>query len=177
MSDGDPTGGITKAKRPRPSGLRPPWKPGQSGNPGGRPKGLSGMIRDLTNDGTDIWRVVSEVLHGSHGAKARDRLDAAQMLADRLYGRAVETAVQVRANIDATAATLPELDVSTLEALARLGSGASDTQAGTLAGHALAILPEAQAFAPSDAVIDSQYVNVNPTEEHDDTPGGVGGGG
>ena len=46
------------------SGLRPPWKPGQSGNPGGRPKG-SGL--------TDIIRRVLSQPDESYGTKA-DRL-------------------------------------------------------------------------------------------------------
>ena len=63
------------------------WKPGQSGNPGGRPK-VSAEIRDLARD---------------HGAKAIERLvalmhsknesvavRAAEALLDRGYGRPVQ---------------------------------------------------------------------------------------
>lgn len=43
-SPGENTKESTK-KRGNPQNLRPPWKPGQSGNPGGRPKKIiTGMI-------------------------------------------------------------------------------------------------------------------------------------
>ena len=48
---------------PRPHPLPPRWKPGQSGNPSGRPKGLVHYIQDKTRKGRElidwylaIWR-------------------------------------------------------------------------------------------------------------------------
>jgi hypothetical protein len=34
-----------------PQNLRPPWRPGESGNPGGRRSGFVGEIRRQTKDG------------------------------------------------------------------------------------------------------------------------------
>ncbi len=40
-----------------------PWKPGQSGNPGGKPL-LARVIKDLTNNGNDIAEFVVSVMRG-----------------------------------------------------------------------------------------------------------------
>jgi hypothetical protein len=39
-------GDTTPEETPRPSGLMPPWKPGQSGNPNGRPKGARNKLSE-----------------------------------------------------------------------------------------------------------------------------------
>lgn len=39
-------GDNTPAKSPRTVGLMPPWKPGQSGNPAGRPKGSRSKLSE-----------------------------------------------------------------------------------------------------------------------------------
>lgn len=74
------------------------WKPGQSGNPGGRPKGLAAKVRELvppeqltefylailTRDAKVLRKLgikVTEVL-------LSDRTKAADWLADRGYGKA-----------------------------------------------------------------------------------------
>lgn len=68
-------------------GLRPPWQPGQSGNPGGRPKGLARRIREeVGNDGSRLVKVVIGVLD-DESASRRDRLEAASWLADRAFGK------------------------------------------------------------------------------------------
>jgi hypothetical protein len=38
-------GDVTPAKTPR-KGLMPPWQPGQSGNPNGRPKGARSILQE-----------------------------------------------------------------------------------------------------------------------------------
>lgn len=40
------SGEDTPAKRPKSANLRPPWKPGQSGNPAGRPKGARNKLSE-----------------------------------------------------------------------------------------------------------------------------------
>lgn len=40
------TQGENTPKKDRPSQLMPPWQPGQSGNPAGRPKGARGKLSD-----------------------------------------------------------------------------------------------------------------------------------
>jgi Family of unknown function (DUF5681) len=57
--------------------------PGQSGNPGGRPKGLSRRGRELVGDDGEV--IAEYMLSVMHDEKARtaDRLEAAKWLADR----------------------------------------------------------------------------------------------
>lgn len=79
------------------SGGRPPqqyqFKPGQSGNPGGRPRGFSRYIRQQTKDGTELVDLMVKVLRGEpvNGQRRkptlRDRMDAATWLADRGFGK------------------------------------------------------------------------------------------
>ena len=47
MATGNNT--VTTAKRPVPPQLTP-WKPGQSGNPNGRPKGISAALKELLRE-------------------------------------------------------------------------------------------------------------------------------
>jgi hypothetical protein len=61
--------------------------PGVSGNPGGRPVGLSGMIRDATNEGAELIEFVLGLFRGEHGSDIRMRADAASWLADRGFGK------------------------------------------------------------------------------------------
>src|SRR5260370_33848298 len=44
------------------SGLKPPWKPGQSGNPAGRPKGISLRARMKKRD-ADAWKTFDYLLN------------------------------------------------------------------------------------------------------------------
>ena len=64
------------------------FKPGQSGNPGGRPKGLSRRVRELVgDDGHEIADFMFSVM-ADERARNADRIDAAKWLADRGFGRA-----------------------------------------------------------------------------------------
>jgi hypothetical protein len=79
------------------------FKPGQSGNPGGRPKGFASTVQDKCGkDGKKLveaacllaWGTPAEVRAFFGEAVKRDgkvRLTAIQFLADRGYGKAVET--------------------------------------------------------------------------------------
>lgn len=68
-----------------------PWKPGQSGNPAGRPKGGIGLatyIREHTLEGRELVDFLLEVVRtGGEDFKGRDRLTAVEMLMDRAFGK------------------------------------------------------------------------------------------
>ena len=68
-----------------------PWlfKPGNSANPGGRPKGLAELVRRETKDGAELVRFMLGVLRGRK-QPLRYRLEAATWLADRGFGKALQ---------------------------------------------------------------------------------------
>lgn len=66
------------------------FSPGVSGNPGGRPKGLSRRVRELVGeDGGAIADNMVSVMTDER-ARTADRLEAAKWLADRGFGRSVQ---------------------------------------------------------------------------------------
>jgi predicted nucleic acid-binding Zn ribbon protein len=65
-----------------------PFRPGQSGNPGGRPKGLVETIRASTQDGQELVQFMLQLFRGEmKGARMRDRMEAATWLCDRGFGK------------------------------------------------------------------------------------------
>lgn len=80
-----------------------PFKPGQSGNPGGRPKGLASAVKEIAGkDGKRLVEAWAAIAFGStHEVKrvfgatlkptVRDRLMALEQLADRGFGKAVQS--------------------------------------------------------------------------------------
>jgi len=82
-----------------------PWKPGQSGNPSGRPKGtrdLAGYVLETTGGGMELVNALLSIARGvmpnvpvQEGSRARkdqqvrpaDQLKAIEMLLDRGFGR------------------------------------------------------------------------------------------
>jgi Family of unknown function (DUF5681) len=64
------------------------FRPGQSGNPGGRPRGLARTAREVVGDDgraiIDFWMSVMS----DRAASMRDRLEASRLLADRGWGKA-----------------------------------------------------------------------------------------
>lgn len=64
------------------------WKPGQSGNPGGRPKGIARQMRDaIKDDPTRVTRIFLDILEDPE-AKDSDRIAAGREYLDRAYGKA-----------------------------------------------------------------------------------------
>src|SRR5688572_16077591 len=78
-----------------------PWQKGQSGNPGGRPKGLASTFQKLAGkDGEKLaamlWAVIEgdEEALGQLGYEApsnRERLQAIEIFLDRGWGRAPQS--------------------------------------------------------------------------------------
>jgi len=82
-----------------------PWKPGQSGNPSGRPKGtrdLAGYVLESTGGGKELVDALVSIVRGvvpsvaaQEGSRPRkdqqvrpaDQLKAIEMLLDRGFGR------------------------------------------------------------------------------------------
>lgn len=62
------------------------FKPGQSGNPGGRPKGLMEHVRRQTKDGHEIIAILQEILRNKKNAPEH-RIQAARELLNRGFGR------------------------------------------------------------------------------------------
>jgi hypothetical protein len=61
-------------------GLRP-WQPGQSGNPGGRPKGLASLCREHTPEAVDT------LVRALRSDDERVAVTAASVLLDRGWGK------------------------------------------------------------------------------------------
>lgn len=80
--------------------------PGISGNPGGRPKGLTRRVRELVgDDGTAIAEFMHAVMV-DEAERTTDRLEAARWLADRGFGRSpqdVELALKAQEGVDVQA--------------------------------------------------------------------------
>jgi hypothetical protein len=93
---------------PTPKQLAHRWKPGTSGNPGGRPRSLEKRVRELV-DFDAITRGLADIALGklpeglSEGStvKIRDRIEAAKLLYDRGFGKAkitVDLAADIATN-------------------------------------------------------------------------------
>jgi len=80
--------GLDKPKRKLPPHL---WKVGQSGNPGGRVRGLERRVRELLGDDIDQIILAMRDIARSPGFKAADRINAAKLLMDRGWGQAQQT--------------------------------------------------------------------------------------
>ncbi len=88
-------------------------KAGTTLNPGGRIKGLSQRIRELTNDGEKILRLLADMVEGKVKANPRDQLEAGKILLERGFGKVAD----VRIELDGAGAATAELTDEALTAL------------------------------------------------------------
>jgi hypothetical protein len=64
------------------------FRPGMSGNPGGRPRGLRRQVRDLVGEGGEAITEFMFSVMVDESQRISQRMDAAKWLADRGFGRA-----------------------------------------------------------------------------------------
>jgi len=69
--------------------LNSTWVPGVSGNPSGRPRGFTRLIRDSTEEGLELVTFALSIMRGRRKAPIKLRFEAMCWLADRGWGRAV----------------------------------------------------------------------------------------
>ena len=94
------------------------FQPGQSGNPGGRPKlgvALAEKVRKATKDGNTLIRLLVEIADGGQEAKLSDRLAAADMLLSRGWGKSVSQ-IEVTADVQVSH-TLSDFNTAELREL------------------------------------------------------------
>jgi hypothetical protein len=92
------------------------FMPGVSGNPGGRPKGLSRRVRELVgDDGQAIAEYMFRVL-SDETQRTADRMEAAKWLADRGFGKPLQ-ALDIDVNAG-YAFDISDLSTPDLEAIA-----------------------------------------------------------
>jgi hypothetical protein len=92
--NGQRTGGVTGKG----------FMPGESGNPGGRPRGLARSTRELVGDDgmalAELWWSIAQ----DPMQRTSDRLEASRLLADRGWGKAAVFAPQEGDPLDLSAA-------------------------------------------------------------------------
>ncbi len=113
--------GMESDSKPTWSSNLRPYRPGQSGNPSGRPrggKGLAARIREKTRDGEELVDLLRRIANGEEKATARDRLTAAGMLFERGFGRPIDIHAEVRVD-DETQTYVQTMAADALEQLAR----------------------------------------------------------
>ena len=72
--------------------MKEPWKPGESGNPSGTPKGGEGFAARLREKAGEGGKVLAEWLFEiAEHAEPGDRLKAISLIADRAFGKVKET--------------------------------------------------------------------------------------
>lgn len=112
-----------------------PWRPGQSGNPGGRPKKLANRVKELIGeDGARAIEALGAIAFGTPKQrraifgealqpKVRDRREAIKELLDRGFGRAIQAVEHSGPDggpIDLSAASVEELKARARDIVSRL---------------------------------------------------------
>ena len=109
-----------------------PFKPGVTGNPGGRPKGLAALVREKTKDGQDPIGFLVRVLKGKiRGVKMEHRIAAAKELLDRGFGRAVQ-AIEHSGSTNADSRPLQEFSIEELRKFLAMAEQVDKTPGNTV---------------------------------------------
>ena len=135
-----------KPKKKLAKGMKP-YKPGQSGNPRGRPKGAKGLAKYLRKQlGDDLFKVADEMIKillgkSQYGTSNRDVMTAATWLTDRAVGKAEERVIiNSNAEVGRTGAAVSRLSDSDLAKLDILVAKMDSDE----------IDPDAPAFEPGE---------------------------
>ena len=104
-------------ERPQNRGATGRFVPGNRANPGGRPKGLAALVRAETRDGAELVAFMLGVLRAPKQPTAL-RILAAQWLADRGFGKAVQF-VEADVSVDATVSAVDPVRERIREVLTR----------------------------------------------------------
>jgi hypothetical protein len=99
--------------------LRPPWKPGESGNPNGRPKKSLDIAAIAREQSEEAMRKIAKLMKSDDEKIA---LAAANAVLDRAIGKPTQT------NVNVQKTDVEDLDIDELYAIAKSGS-ARDHQA------------------------------------------------
>lgn len=100
-------------------GLKPPWKPGQTGNPNGRPKKVQQIIDRAQEHAEAALDALIELVNSED---ERVKLQAATALLDRGLGKPKQTVEDVTSKTEVSDYTVDEL-----RALAGMGSKRATT--------------------------------------------------
>lgn len=104
------------------------FKPGQSGNPGGRPKGIAAKAREHTDKALDV------LVEGMDADDPRVRVAAAKEVLDRGWGKPLTMTADVSNRLDAF--NDDELDTAISALRAAIGASGEDGDgAGTSTQH------------------------------------------
>ena len=105
-----------------------PFKPGQSGNPGGRPKGIAAKAREHTDKALDV------LVSALDDADTRVQIAAAKEILDRGFGKPVTMTADVSKRLD----DMDDASLDTAIDALRAAIGSSDdagTREGTQTAH------------------------------------------
>lgn len=98
------------------------FKPGQSGNPAGRPKKDRDIIKQAKDSADDAMRTLVRLLKSSD---ERVALNAAQAIIDRAIGKPTQT------NVNVSKTDVADLDLNELYAIAKSGGEGNHQAAGS----------------------------------------------